>query len=56
MDRHAVAVLERSGLNGILGERCSETMVREIVGPNDQRERERALEVDCRQAVGRRDF
>ena len=43
MDRHAVAVLERSGLSGILGERCS--MFRELVGPTiygpiDQRERE----------------
>ena len=38
MDRHAVAVLERSGLSGILGERCS--MVGELVGPIDQRERE----------------
>ena len=49
MDRHAVAVLERSGLSGILGERCS--MVGELVGPIDQRDRERALEVDCRQSV-----
>ena len=31
-------------------------MVGELVGPLDQRERERALEVDCRQAVGGRDF
>ena len=39
MERHAVAVLERSGLSGILGERCS--MVGELVGPIDQRERTR---------------